>query len=117
MPKLKKNIIKQKRIKSSSISLTWRIHNGIRKEINSECNWKVCEEKLTNKQCFKSFVGEFSAFLIDKECVKNVYQLISNIILSFKGNTEKFYPAFYKCISDAENTFGEGLKKNALLLL
>ena len=62
-------------------------------------------------------MGEFSAILIDRKYIKNVHKLISNIILSFKGNAEKFYPAFYKCISDAENTFGEGLKKHALLLL
>lgn len=39
-------------------------------------------------------MGEFSAFLIDKEYIKDVHKLISNIILYFKGNAEKFYPAF-----------------------
>ena len=62
-------------------------------------------------------MGEFSAFLIDENYIKNVHKLTSNIILSFKGNAEKFYPAFCKCISDVENTFGEGLNKHALLLL
>ena len=62
-------------------------------------------------------MGEFSAFLIDKECIKNVHKLISNVVLSFKGDAEKFYPAFYKCISDAENPFGASLNKHASLLL
>ena len=73
--------------------------------------------KLANDQCFESFMGEFSAFLIDKECIKNVHKLISNVVLSFKGDAEKFYPAFYKCISDAENPFGGSLNKHASLLL
>ena len=73
--------------------------------------------KLANDQCFESFMGEFSAFLIDKECIKNVHKLISNVVLSFKGDAEKFYPAFYKCISDAKNPFGGSLNKHAALLL
>ena len=77
----------------------------------------ISKGKLANDQCFESFMGEFSAFLIDKECIKNVHKLISNVVLSFKGDAEKFYPAFYKCISDAENPFGGSLNKHASLLL
>ena len=72
--------------------------------------------KLANDQCFESFMGEFSAFVINKEFIKNVHKLISNVVLSFKGDAE-FYPAFYKCISDAENPFGGSLNKHASLLL
>ena len=53
---------------------------------------------LTNDQSFKNFMREISAFVIDKECIKNVHKLISHV-LSFNGDTEKFYLAFYKCIS------------------
>ena len=73
--------------------------------------------KLANDQCFEGFMGEFSAFVINKECIKNVHKLISNVVLSFKGDAEKFYSAFYKCISDAENPFGGSLNKHASLLL
>ena len=38
--------------------------------------------------------------------IKNVHKLISNIALLLKGDAKKFYPAFYKCISDVENLFG-----------
>ena len=62
-------------------------------------------------------MGEFLAFVIDKECIKSIHKLISNIFLSFKGDAEKFYPAFYKCITDAENPFGGSLNKHASLLL
>ena len=62
-------------------------------------------------------MGEFSAFVINKECITNFHKLISNVVLSFKGDAEKFYLAFYKCISDAENPFGGSLNKHASLLL
>ena len=55
--------------------------------------------------------------VVIKECIKNVHKLISNVVLSFKGDAEKFYPAFYKCISDADNPFGGNLNKHASLLL
>ena len=73
--------------------------------------------KLANDQCFESFMGEFSPFVINKESIKNVHKLISNVVLSFKGDAEKFYPVFYKCISDTENPFGGSLNKHASLLL
>ena len=62
-------------------------------------------------------MGEFLVFLIDKECIKNFHKLIRNVVLSFKGDAEKFHPAFCKCVSDAENPFGESLNKHASLLL
>ena len=52
-------------------------------------------------------MGEFSAFLIDKKYIKDVHKLISNIILYFKGNAEKFYPAFYKCTLQIPNFLGD----------
>ena len=62
-------------------------------------------------------MGDFLAFLIHKECIKNVHKLISNVVSSFKGDGEKFYPTFYKCISDAENPFCGSLNKHTSLLL
>ena len=43
--------------------------------------------------------------------------MISNVVLSFKGDAEKFDPAFCKCISDAENPLGGTLNKHASLML
>ena len=51
----------------------------------------VSKVNLANDQCFESFMGEFSAFFIHKKCVKNV---LSNVVLSFKGDAEKFYLRF-----------------------
>ena len=73
--------------------------------------------KLANDKCFESFMGEFSAFVVDKECIKSVHKLISDVFLPFKGDAEQFYPAFYKGISDAGNPFGGSLNKHASLLL
>ena len=45
-----------------------------------------------------------------------VDKLTSNVVLSFKGDAEKFYNTLYICISDAENTFDGSLNKYASLL-
>ena len=44
----------------------------------------ISKVKLANDQCLGSLMGEFPAFFIDKECIKNVNKLISNAVLSFK---------------------------------
>ena len=77
----------------------------------------ISKVKLANDQCLKSLMGEFPAFLIDKECIKNVNKLISNVVLPFKWDAEKFCPAFYKSISDAENLFRKSLNKHPTLLV
>ena len=77
----------------------------------------ISKVKLANDQCLGSLMGEFPAFFIDKECIKNVNKLISNAVLSFKWGAEKFCPAFYKSISDAENLFGKSLNKHPTLLV
>ena len=59
----------------------------------------------------------FRHLLLIKNISKSVHKLISNVVLPFKGDAVKFYPTFYKCISDAGNPFGGSLNKHALLLL
>ena len=39
-------------------------------------------------------------FSIDRDCIKNVHKFMSNVILSFETNAEKFYPVFYEYILD-----------------
>ena len=48
--------------------------------------------------------------------VTHTYSFIKDTISSFDGNAEKFYPTFYKCVSDADDLF-RGLSKNCSLLL
>ena len=43
--------------------------------------------------------------------------MISNVALSFEGDAENFYSAFYKCVSVIENPLGGSLKKHAPLAL
>ena len=73
--------------------------------------------KLANDQCFESFMGELLAFIIDKECIKYVHQLINDVALSFKGDADKFYLAVYKCISHTENPYDGFLNKYTSSLL
>ena len=73
--------------------------------------------KLANDQCFESFMGELLAFIIDKECIKHVHQLINDVALSFKGDADKFYLAVYKCISHTENPYDGFLNKYTSSLL
>ena len=121
MPKLQKNIhIKQRGLNCHQSAE----HGDYTKTYEEGLHLDMFEQfvttnkvKLTNDQCFESFMGEFSAFVINKEFIKNVHKLISNVVLSFKGNAEKFYPAFYKCVSDAYNHFGGSLSKHASLVL
>ena len=43
-------------------------------------------------------MGEFSAFVIDKKCIKDVHKLISNIVLSFKEDVDKYIlKLYFKC--------------------
>ena len=39
------------------------------------------------------------------------------MIESFKGDAEKFYPAFYKCVSDNADVIFQGLSRDCSLLL
>ena len=59
----------------------------------------------------------FRHLLLIRNVSKTVHKLISNAVLSFKGDAVKFYPTFYKCILDAGNPFGGSLNKHVLLLL
>ena len=55
------------------------------------------------------WVGPIGQNLDQIRRIKNVHKLISNIALLLKGDAKKFYPAFYKCISDLENLFDGSL--------
>lgn len=45
------------------------------------------------------------------------YSLVKNVIKSFDGDAEKFYPLFYKNILDMEHPFGASLSHNCTVLL
>ena len=83
-PTLQKNGQNKKRIKSSSMNCTLRIHvEGLRLDA-FEPFVTTSKGKLVSYQCYESFMDEFLAFLIDKECTKSVSKRISNVVLSSK---------------------------------
>ena len=75
-------------------------------------------DKLAVDECYpENIMDEFKAFSFSNlDDVFPSYSLVKDIIYSFAGDAEKFYPAFYKVFSDAENPFA-GLSRHSSLLL
>ena len=74
--------------------------------------------KLAKDECYPEDVRmEFEAYSVGKlDEVLTVYSNVRDVIKSFCGDSETFYPQFYKCIAEAEIPF-PGISKNAGLLL
>ena len=73
-----------------------------------------CSLKLENDQCYSEKVrDELKSYVLPD--VIYIYSFIKDSIVSFTGNAEKFYPNFYKCVS--EKPLFPGLSKNCSLLL
>ena len=73
--------------------------------------------KLAGDECYTNVIrNEFKCFTITSHKVNNVYQLVKNTVNDSHSDTEKFYPNFYKCISENEPDF-ISLSRHCLLLL
>lgn len=74
-------------------------------------------DKLARDECYPpEIMNEFKGYTVGKlEDVNFTYQSIRDVIKNFDGDAEKFYPSFYKCVSQ-ENVFGN-LSRNCSLLL
>ena len=74
--------------------------------------------KLAKDECYPEDMRmEFEAYSVGKlDEVLTLYSNVRDVIKSFCGDSEKFYPQFYKCIAEAETLF-PGISKNAGLLL
>ena len=66
---------------------------------------KQCVAKLAADECYpEEVMHEFKMFNVGSLTdVLYTYNIIRDVIQSFKGDSEKFYPLFYKRISDVEN--------------
>ena len=64
-------------------------------------------EKLAKDECYPPKIRtEFKIFKIAFiEEVNPAYSLVKNIVNSFDGNAENFYPAFYKVFSETPSPF------------
>ena len=75
-------------------------------------------DKLKNNLCYPEHVRlEFKKYEAGPiEEVLPIYDLVRDVIKTFNGDAEKFYPKFYKVFIEAENPFRK-LNRNCSLLL
>ena len=79
-----------------------------------------CIVKLANDECYpaEEVMHEFKIFRIGSlDDVIYTYNIVRDVIQSFNGDAEKFYPLFYKRISETEKAFKNELSKTCSLLL
>ena len=78
-----------------------------------------CIVKLAADECYPDeIIQEFKNYKVgDLNDVIFTYNLVRDLIESFDGNRQKFYPLFYKRISEAEKVFVKPLSRDCSLLL
>ena len=78
-----------------------------------------CIEKLSKDECYpEDITKEFQSYNVGSLTdVLHTYNIVKDVIEMFDGDSEKFYPLFYKCVSDAEQLFLRPLSHNCSLLL
>ena len=69
------------------------VEKGITKLINDG----FYPEEIVNE------LNQYTVGNLDK--INHTYSFIKPAISSFNGDVDKFYPLFYKCVSDADNLF------------
>ena len=73
--------------------------------------------KLAGDECYPDVIrNELKCFTITSHEASNFYQMVKNTVKDFHGDAEKFYPTFYKCISENESGF-ISLSRHCSLLL
>lgn len=81
--------------------------------IEASCN------KLASDECYSDKLRtELSNYKVDlsEDDATSSYQHVRDVIGSFKGNAEKFYPAFYKCVSSEEKVFKNLSQRGSVFL-
>ena len=78
-----------------------------------------CTEKLSKDECYpEGIMKEFQSYNVGSlSDVLHTYNIVKDVIEKFDGDSEKFYPLFYKRVSDAEQLFLRPLSHNCSLLL
>ena len=73
--------------------------------------------KLAGDECYPDVIGNgLKRFTITSHEANNFYQMVKNTVKDFHSDAEKFYPTFYKCISENESGF-ISLSRHCSLLL
>lgn len=72
--------------------------------------------KLAQDECYSEKTRqEFECYTVSLDDADEVFKYFRDIVGEFKGNAEKFYPKFYKCVSD--NLIFKNLSKRSSVLL
>ena len=73
--------------------------------------------KLAGDECYSDKLrAEFSNYKVNVDDAGSSYQYVKDVIGNFKGNAEKFYPEFYKCVSSEEIVFKNLSRKGSVIL-
>ena len=73
--------------------------------------------KLSKDECYSQNTrDEFLNYAINLNDTNYTYQLVRNVIGKFKGDGEKFYPEFYKCVTGEEIAFKNISRRSSVIL-
>ena len=73
--------------------------------------------KLASDECYSDKLrAEFSKYTVNVDDAASSYRYVRDVIGSFKGNAEKFYPEFYKCVSSEEIVSKNLSQKGSVIL-
>ena len=78
---------------------------------------KKSVSKLSNDECYSQNTrDEFLNYAVNLNDTNYTYQLVRNVIGKFKGDGEKFYPEFYKCVTEEEIAFKNISRRSSVIL-
>eukprot|EP00794_Sanderia_malayensis_P002370 gene2370-2731_t len=78
---------------------------------------EISAAKLASDECYSDKLrAEFSDYKISFDDVAFSYQYVRDVIGSFKGNAEKFYPDFYRCVSSEEIVLKNLSRRGSIIL-
>ena len=76
-----------------------------------------CAKQLASDGCYSDeTINTFSSYYCSLDDANFTYQFVRDVIQSFNGNGEKFYPRFYDCVSGEDNIFKNLYRKCSVIL-
>lgn len=73
--------------------------------------------KLSGDECYSLRTrNEFLNYNVNIDDISYTYQFVRDVIGKFKGEGEKFYPEFYKCVSGEEIVFRNLSRRSSVFL-
>ena len=110
--KHRKNQPEEVSITSKDLSAEDRLHPlYFNKYINE------CAKQLASDGCYSDeTINTFSSYYCSLDDANFTYQFVRDVIQSFNGNGEKFYPRFYDCVSGEDNIFKNLNRKCSVIL-